>query len=114
MKQGIHGSVRHNAVFGKLVVCSRCKGSVQCFLVAAFIKALLLNDTEKLHGMRQCFFLTGCRIVRRKRIYGKCLVVNMLCGILRSAVVSNGPENATVFFIEAVLCHKIISTLRIP
>ena len=63
---------------------------------------------------RQFFFLTGCRIVRRKRIYGKCLVVNMLCGILRSAVVSNGPENAAVFFIEAVLCHKIISTLRIP
>ena len=61
----------------------------------------------------QRIFSAGSCIIGRKCINCKCLIIDVLGSILRLSVISHGPVNTAILFIQAILFHKIIGTFRI-
>ena len=102
VKQGIHGLIGHDAVFRELLVRFRTPVDGEGFQISFLIRAVLFDEMEDAEGQLQGFLIARKTVIGAKSVQGKSLVIGVLCGIGRLAVIGDRPENAAVFFIHTV------------
>jgi len=91
MEQGIHGTGRHNAVFGKLLVAGGLEVAGKGLQIAVLITALALDDPVDLPCQIDGLLLAGGAGVGCQRIDGKRLIIGVLGIVANAAVVIDRP-----------------------
>ena len=87
MKQGVHGLVCKDTVLRQFLIGFWLKVSGECFQISHLIHTRSLNQSKQLFRQLQGFCVTACLIIGGQCINAECLIVRMLCSILRCSVV---------------------------
>ena len=115
MEQGVHGTLCHNTVFGKLFVRFRIPETVIGFSIAACIAAMVFHALKQLIRCKQRLRISGQPIISRQGVDRKRLIVSVLGGVQRFSIKSHRPVHAAGFAVHAVPHQKPVRMIcRLP
>src|SRR5215217_6527698 len=99
--------------FTQNVIIGRGPVLRKCFPVASVnrVECMLFDVIEKSNSLFECRLMMRYAVIFTQSVHGKCIAVDLFFSLFRRTVRCYRPINATVFWVDKVLCKLLVSAI---